>query len=172
LGDHFEIETTYKTASREDCRIKHADDEMRLAVEIMRSIPGDYSAGSEKLRKSALQHLGKGLHPLQDYYAHMNAGVNHRFEVFIAPFFHGELFVGVPLYDESFQIIMPNAKLERMFDDIHMDYIATEQNINGKKIPFKGWIKRTSPSNNTRLEATKMATEEYFREFCKQTENG
>lgn len=54
-----------------DSRLEHSKECLREAVK------GYLLAENEEQRKEALKVLGRGLHPLQDYYAHMDWGTEN-----------------------------------------------------------------------------------------------
>gem|GEM_PF-3013871 len=174
LGTGFTFGSTFKTADRADPRIRAADDYLARAKSAASKITGTGSSEAAQ-RKMALTYLGKGLHSLQDFYAHMNAAGAGDPKYGSNPldlFTHGE---GNKVVDVVVNTTYKNNrpvyqtekfKLDNLYDATNIDFYP----VAGSKHPV--WIKRASKSGNQRWVATENATKEYLSEYLKAANSG
>jgi len=84
----WHLDRRQDTGDTIDTRLKHVNAEMALAKKYISQVPGSSVVKAQYLRRQADEHLGYGLHALQDYYAHMDAGVG-KVIPWNKPFSHG-----------------------------------------------------------------------------------
>jgi len=160
---------TYTLADRNDSRIQHADQELEVAKLYISKVPYLSGADQSAARHSALVHLGVGLHALQDYYAHMNAGANSTdsFDLY----HHGESGRLVEVYDSNYNYLETtwldgenkwSLSPTPLYDDVLYDYVKTYKSDGTL---FEGWVKRSSREENSRFIATQQATYDYLYKF-------
>ncbi|MGE5370688.1 MAG: hypothetical protein ACM3QZ_01755 [Solirubrobacterales bacterium] len=151
LGNRWAYGTTWSSADRTDPRLDHAQYYLACAKDAKR-------AGNTAL---ALQYLGNGLHPLQDYYAHMNAGVYYTGTGWTSNFHHGErgTFVDMYISFDGYNFVkMPYpVEVETLYDSVNADYTM----VNGSLV----WVYQRKPVWNTRLQAAEKASKDYIYEY-------
>jgi hypothetical protein len=137
---HFDRRAYQSTSGNIDTRLYHARNEMELAVAY-------YKDGNHDL---AFQHLGYGLHSLQDMYAHMDWDSNRRW---IRP--HGFEGSWVPAVASGlYSHLTGNYPLEASrYDDVMWDYRGGE------------WVSVDNKWANSRFVETWRSTLYYIQNF-------
>lgn len=137
--------------------MKHAKD---CVDRINNNISGEEK---EKLLNLAYTYIGNGLHPLQDYFAHMNAGSQPSNLKWLEDVHHGEQGRIADLYmtSSSTQI-----KSDKVSIPMELLYDATNVDFKDNK-----WYLVENSGANTRMQKTDRATREYLREFKDYLDN-
>lgn len=153
LDKTWHLDRSFETGDTMDTRLKHANDEMQMAKDIMAQVPGKNIYMAAYLRKQACEHLGRGLHSMQDYYGHMDAGVGkkvtHRM---FRGSHHGMNGVYVPLRSENGEVT--NVLVDYLYDDVCYDYTVDE-----------GWHRHASKEECSRWINTRDKSKGYLYEF-------
>lgn len=139
------------TGDAVDTRNKHANEEMAAAESYIRLVPGSGTRKAQYLREQADEHLGRGLHSIQDLYAHMDAGVGKKIS-WDKPGSHGMEGVMVDVKELDGSVV--KEEVELLYDDVLWDYT-----------PEEGWHRHKIKEESTRWQNTKKATKEYLYQF-------
>ena len=139
------------TGDKIDTRLKHADEEMEKAKYYISQVPGSGYWRAQYLIKEAEEHLGYGLHAMQDYNAHMDTGVGKKIP-WDQPYSHG--MEGVMVQAREIDGAVSQRAVEYLYDDVLWDYT-----------PAEGWHKHKTKEESTRWQNTKQATEAYLYQF-------
>ncbi|MGE5458909.1 MAG: hypothetical protein ACM3NJ_00505 [Methanobacterium sp.] len=153
LGTGWQYGAMWPTLDTSDSRVQKAVYCLNSAIDCKNS--GDM--------QSAMNYLGNGLHAVQDYYSHMNAGSNASTTYnLLSPFHHGEIGTTVDVYfsvDGSSYCKFPyQAAVENLYDSVNMDYAPID---NGTM----QWVYSMNPEENSRLLNTEAASKAYMDDF-------
>lgn len=151
LDKTWHLDRRIDTGDSIDTRLKHANEEMDQAKLAISKIPGLGVAAANRQRNEAAEHLGRGIHALQDIYAHMDAGDYKPWYAFRV-YEHGMKGVFVDAKDMDGTI--KKLDVEYLYDDVLWDYT-----------PDEGWHKHLTKEANSRWIKTKEATQNYLYEF-------
>lgn len=134
-----------------DTRQKHADEEMAKAKYYISLVPGSGYYKAQYYRSQAQEHLGRGVHAVQDTYAHMDAGAGKTIP-YNMPISHG--MAGVMVDAAEVDGTISQLPVETLYDDVLWDYT-----------PDEGWHKHTTKEESLRWTQTKAASEKYLYDF-------
>lgn len=164
LGTKWVLGATFHSANPNDERIQHVNYFMACAKDAISKVPGLSVQDASQQRILALTYLGNGLHALQDYYAHMNAGKNapSSGNKWLEAFHHGETGVKVDVYKYDYrnkiQKYNKQFALESLLDSTSADYASPTANESPR------WIIRPC-YKNSRWLSTRQATYDYLKEY-------
>jgi|GEM_PF-3661686 len=135
----WHLDRRIDTGGKVDTRLKHADEEKQIAKDLISQVPGKNLKTATRLRKQVDEHLGRGVHAIQDYYAHMDAGADvNMYNLARSGSSHG----------------VNDAFIDSHYDDVLWDYTPTE-----------GWHKHASKEESTRWICTMYASKVYLYDF-------